>query len=270
MRIQIDTGIWDSMILESSTPEARLVYLFVITAPQNNVLGIFQLSEKRMAIHTGLAIASVKTALKSLTEHDGFFYENGVIIIPEKLLTSKLNPNQKVAAIRLFKTLPVQTMQDILNDKFDQFLKMKEKDQRTFEVMYFAITGFKGKAKKPVKKPEPPAEKKVYKYADFTKKMAQWFPEKLQPKTVAQKEDWHDISRLLIERDKYTESQITEAVKFGRSDDFWRKTFLSYAKLRKANSDGIKFIDVFLEKMDKNYEPSKTLKQPRKKKTNQF
>ena len=63
---------------------------------------------------------------------------------------------------------------------------------------------------------------------------------------------------------------IAKVCKWARSDDFWRANFLTPLKLRDENKQGVKYFDVFMQKMpnfvsamkkdEPNYEdPMKTL-----------
>ena len=66
--------------------------------------------------------------------------------------------------------------------------------------------------------------------------------------TDSLKQKWDDCVDKLIRIDGYTYDQIKDAIVFARCDSFWVENFQSILKLRKKNSDGIKYIDVFLSK----------------------
>jgi hypothetical protein len=57
------------------------------------------------------------------------------------------------------------------------------------------------------------------------------------------------ISNLLT-IDKYTVEQIKNSIKFAKTDQFWAANFLSLNKLRSKNKEGVKYIDVFLAKLN--------------------
>src|SRR5690554_3072519 len=52
--------------------------------------------------------------------------------------------------------------------------------------------------------------------------------------------------------DGYQPEQIQRAIEWARADDFWSSNFLSPAKLRNKDKNGVKYIDVFLAKLFKN------------------
>ena len=53
----------------------------------------------------------------------------------------------------------------------------------------------------------------------------------------------------LVRLDNRTPEQICEVSQWARTDSFWQTNFMSPSKLRKRNSDGITYFDVFTEKM---------------------
>lgn len=83
-------------------------------------------------------------------------------------------------------------------------------------------------------------------------KFAQWFAEKHCPPELPShkknQESWAREYEMLRRIDRKTKEQIKDAVIWSRSDEFWSNNFKSPLKLRKKNSDGIMYIDVFLAK----------------------
>ena len=81
---------------------------------------------------------------------------------------------------------------------------------------------------------------------------ANWFNKELKPDSVkptdADLKKWAATYDDLIRIDGKTKEQIANAVKWARNDDFWSKNFLSPLKLRSKNRDGVKYIDVFIER----------------------
>jgi len=49
---------------------------------------------------------------------------------------------------------------------------------------------------------------------------------------------------------EYTKKQIVDVVVWARNDTFWSTNFLSINKLNKSDKNGVKYIDVFIEKMN--------------------
>ena len=81
---------------------------------------------------------------------------------------------------------------------------------------------------------------------------AQWFKSTL-PKTVNLKANWQESFAKeyddLMQIDKRSPEQIMAVCRWARTDSFWQKIFMSPAKLRKRNGEGIQYFDVIAEKM---------------------
>ena len=75
-----------------------------------------------------------------------------------------------------------------------------------------------------------------------------YFPEDLKPKTESQKNKWLETIEKLNRIDKWEFQDIEAVVLKTRSDNFWKKNFLSITKLRKKNNSDVKYIDVFFNK----------------------
>ena len=82
---------------------------------------------------------------------------------------------------------------------------------------------------------------------NLAKKFRNTLPERLWP-TNGQKERWLDVIDKCIRLDGYKPEQIEEIIDRFRNDPFWKTNFMTPLKLRKKNSEGIKYIDYFWEK----------------------
>lgn len=77
----------------------------------------------------------------------------------------------------------------------------------------------------------------------------EFFPEHLQPKNENQKINWLADIEKINRIDEIPFEHLEKIISFGRSDSFWSKNFLSLLKLRKTNSEGIKYLVVLNEAM---------------------
>lgn len=76
-----------------------------------------------------------------------------------------------------------------------------------------------------------------------------YFSDHLHPNTLAKKNNWLDTIEKLNRIDKIPFEIIEQIVEHIRNDEFWSKNFLSMAKLRKTNKDGVKYIVAFYEQL---------------------
>jgi len=106
----------------------------------------------------------------------------------------------------------------------------------------------KGKSKRKRKSNNTRVEYKYSTEREILNQVCKLFDEK-HYNTEAKKTKWLDTIRLLLNNDKFTNIEIVDAVKFARTDHFWKQNFRTITSLRKKNSDGIMKIENILAKM---------------------
>lgn len=86
-----------------------------------------------------------------------------------------------------------------------------------------------------------------------------WFKTTL-PETIILKANWQqsfgESYDELVRLDKRLPEEIRKISQWARTESFWQSNFMSPAKLRKRNGDGITYFDVFAEKMKQPPGPS--------------
>jgi len=61
----VSTAFWSDPFIEELTPSEKLLYLYFITNEKTNMLGIYELSIKKISFETGLNKETVLKALES-------------------------------------------------------------------------------------------------------------------------------------------------------------------------------------------------------------
>jgi len=97
----------------------------------------------------------------------------------------------------------------------------------------------------------------------FYEASLKYFPEHLRPNTEAKVKAWKDTIDKLERIDDIPLNVAGPIVKWAREDEFWSTNFLSLTKLRKSNGDGVKYIQVFAEKMKTSPELKKASQRER-------
>ena len=72
-------SFWNDPYVEELGPEGRLLYLYLITCPHTNSLGVLEVSTRRMAYETGLSPESVD-ALIAEAERAGKLVKDGTLL----------------------------------------------------------------------------------------------------------------------------------------------------------------------------------------------
>jgi len=70
---------WSDPFVEDLLSAAKLLYLYLITSPHTNNLGVLEISTRRMAYETGLDEATVDLHLAQLEESEKLFSVDGLI-----------------------------------------------------------------------------------------------------------------------------------------------------------------------------------------------
>lgn len=76
------------------------------------------------------------------------------------------------------------------------------------------------------------------------------------------KSSWASVYRDMVKKDGRTKDEIKAVCVWARSDGFWSSNFLSPLKLRKKNSDGVMYFDVFKAKMETPSKPQNCAPRP--------
>ena len=73
-----------------------------------------------------------------------------------------------------------------------------------------------------------------------------------------QRDKFHSCCDKLLRIDGFSEEEIRKAINFARYHDFWSQNFLSFLKLRQKDKIGVLYIEVFLNKAEKQKKQSDT------------
>lgn len=137
IRRSINTRMWSDDWFESLTPSEKLLWIYLLTNTQTNMLGIYEISIKRIQFETGLNRDTIEKALKGFESIKKAFYTNGFIILPNWLKNQAMNPNMVKSAKAIFNCLPNHLNDCLLSNGFESFeslsnglvmLRKKEKE----------------------------------------------------------------------------------------------------------------------------------------------
>lgn len=112
----VNTRFWNDSFVEELTPTEKLLFLYLLTNPLTNLLGIYEISLKRISYDTGLTLETVRKGLERFQTARKAFYVDNFIILPNFLKNQSLNPNMKIAVSRSFSELPNHIKDSILGN----------------------------------------------------------------------------------------------------------------------------------------------------------
>lgn len=116
----VNTRFWDDPFIEELKPEDKLLFLYLLTNPQTTLLGIYEITMKRISYDTGLKYETIRKGFESFQkDKKAFFTDDNYIIMPNWLKNQNLNSNMKKAIVKEFTQLPKSVKDSILRNGFE-------------------------------------------------------------------------------------------------------------------------------------------------------
>jgi len=118
----VNTKIWADAWIESLDPIEKLVWLYLLTNDYTNMLGIYQVSMKRIIFETGLTKTQIIKALKGFESvRKAFYWFDEWIFLPNWIKNQSMNPNMLRSATESFKALPKHLIDKLKENGFEGF-----------------------------------------------------------------------------------------------------------------------------------------------------
>lgn len=106
VRRSINTKIWADEWFENLTAVNKLIWLYLLTNQQTNMLGVYEISIRKIAFETCLTEDQVREAFSLFEEEKKAFYYRNFVILSNWLKNQALNSNMKIAALQTYDRLP--------------------------------------------------------------------------------------------------------------------------------------------------------------------
>lgn len=101
------TEFWDDAYIMDLEPDAKYLFLYLLTNSRTNMLGIYELPVRKIVNDTGLEKEKVESLLKGFEMVGKAFHMDNHIILINFQKHQKLNGNMKTSALTAFHSLPV-------------------------------------------------------------------------------------------------------------------------------------------------------------------
>ena len=102
----VSTKFWSDPFIEDITPNQKLLFLYLITNDLTNMLGIYEVSIKKMSFETGIKKDEVEKGLKVFESLSKVKYMGNYVILVNYLKHQNFNTNMKKSAIDIYNGLP--------------------------------------------------------------------------------------------------------------------------------------------------------------------
>ena len=107
----IDTKFWDDNYVVERDPIEKLLYLYLLTNTLTNILGIYEISLRRIAFDTGIDKDMVIKILERFSKDDKIRYINGHISIKHFVKHQANNPKINKGIELLLKEVPIDLIE---------------------------------------------------------------------------------------------------------------------------------------------------------------
>jgi len=130
IRRSITCGFWSDGWVESMNTEQKLLFLYLLTNPLSNILGIYKISIQRMSFETGINSDSIIEYMKDFERLRKAYYIDEFVIIVNHIKHQALNPNMKTNIVTDFNALPNE-LKDRINGNTSEGFKSLSKSLQT-------------------------------------------------------------------------------------------------------------------------------------------
>jgi hypothetical protein len=104
----INTSIWCDTWFEDLEIDEKLLFLFLITNERTNMLGVYEISLKKMSFETGISKLRIDKIVEKFKSEGKILYKCNRIILLKFLKHQNYNFNMKKSAIDCYNDLPLE------------------------------------------------------------------------------------------------------------------------------------------------------------------
>lgn len=102
----VKTHFWNDNFVGQLQPDDKLLFLYLITNPLTNMLGVYEIQLRRISFDTMLPLERVTEGLETLRNHKKAEYIGGYIILPNFVRNQNYNTNMLKSAANEMEDLP--------------------------------------------------------------------------------------------------------------------------------------------------------------------
>jgi hypothetical protein len=102
----LSTSFWTDTWIETLKPPEKLLYIYLITNDKTNMLGVYEISIRKISFDTGITEETIAKALKGFETIGKVKYLFNHIILMNYIKHQNFNGNMKKSAIDTYNNLP--------------------------------------------------------------------------------------------------------------------------------------------------------------------
>ena len=108
----VNTHFWQDNYIIDLDPIEKLLFLYLLSNPQTNMLGIYELHIRRISFDTGIDKDMVIKIFDRFTKANKAKYKDGYVILRNFIKHQSYNGNMETSAIKSWNELPLSIRED--------------------------------------------------------------------------------------------------------------------------------------------------------------
>jgi hypothetical protein len=117
----VNTRVWADDWFENLSPAEKLLWLYLLTNSYTNMLGIYEISIKRISFETGLGQTQIENTLEAFERVRKAFYWDGFMFLPNWMKNQSMNTNMLKSAEKNFNDLTNTLITKLKENGFEGF-----------------------------------------------------------------------------------------------------------------------------------------------------
>ena len=154
LRRSINTRIWDDSWFSELPTEEKILWIYLITNQRTNMLGVYEISERKIAFDTNIPLERIRNAFKGFETLKKAKYNNGYVILFNWVKNQAYNPNMIKSALQVLEELPA-------NIKISVETAFKMQLKQKYESLSKASEPFESLSNRAISNNEKEKEKEV-------------------------------------------------------------------------------------------------------------
>jgi len=107
----ISTSFWNDTWVEELSANEKLLFIYLLTNDKTNMLGVYEISIKKMSFETGISKENIEKYLNNFSLKNKVLYKNNHVVLVNFLRHQNFNENMMKSAIDIYNGLPSEMKQ---------------------------------------------------------------------------------------------------------------------------------------------------------------
>ena len=103
----VDTRFWNDTYISELKSDHKLLFLYLITSPLSNMLGVYEISEKRISFDTSLPFETIREGLETFKKDKKADYISGYVVLVNFVTNQNYNKNMLISAVNEIEEVPL-------------------------------------------------------------------------------------------------------------------------------------------------------------------